>query len=195
MDETVKFENWSDIKDLREKKGISLDSLSEKMRLPIEKIEYLEKGDFSDADPIITRLQIKNYAKHLDLNYEEMVKLSGLNAAKTDTPVIPLGENVKIKKTRSYKGRKKAPGKALIYTLIVIGAVVMLFGLNQLAKTMNISSDVFEMTEKQQTALDTQTETLNDSTSFRPVLPQANKTEEVVDIVEQISEQALKLAR
>jgi hypothetical protein len=72
--------------------------------------------------------------------------------------------------------------------LIIIGVVVILFGLNQLAKTMNISSDVFEMTEKQQTALDNQTESIKDTISFRPVLPQADKAEEAVDIIEDMKE-------
>ncbi len=187
MEELMKIEIWSDIKILREEKGISLFSLSEKMRLPVEKIEYLENGNFSGADPIITRLQLKNYCRHLDINYEEIVILSGLKEPEADSPVFPLGESVKIKKTRSYRGRKKEPSKFLIYSIIVIGVVGAIFLLNLIAKNLNITSDVFEMTEQQTSSLDTPGK-VKDSTSFKPVVPQASKEEVVQDIMADMKE-------
>ena len=73
MEELKKIESWSDIKSLREEKGLTLSALAELLRLPVERIEFLEAGDFSNADPVITRLQLKNYCRHLNLNYEEIV--------------------------------------------------------------------------------------------------------------------------
>lgn len=177
------LEVWSDIRSLREKKGISLQTLSEKMRLPLERIAFLEEGDFTNADPIITRLQLKNYARHLELDYDEIVRLSGLNKIKTEAIAEPLIESVNIKKTRPYRGRKKEPSKALIYTLIVLGVLLVIFVLNRLANNLNISSDVFEMTKQQQSSLDTPSE-INDTTSFRPILPQAAKEDIARDIIE-----------
>lgn len=183
MEEIKKLETWSDIKSLREKKGISLQTLSEKMRLPLEKIAFLENGDFTDADPIITRLQLKNYAQHLDLDYDEIVRLSGLKESNTETLVVPLVESVNIKKTRKYRGRKKEPNKVFIYALIVISILLVIFVLNRLASNLNITSDVIEMTEQQQNSLDTPNE-IKDTTSFRPILPQARKEEVKSDIIE-----------
>ena len=177
------LEVWSDIKILREKKGISLQLLSENMRLPIERIAYLEEGDFSNADPIITRLQLKNYARHLDLDYNEVIRLSGLNTVNTDIIAEPLIDKINVKKTRPYRGRKKEPSKALIYTLIILGVLSVIFILNLIARNLNITSDVFEMTEQQQTSLDTPSE-IKDSTSFKPIIPQAAKEETTKDIIE-----------
>jgi len=181
------IEVWSDIKSLREKKGISLQTLSENMRLPIEKIMYLEKGDFADADAIITKLQLKIYARHLDVDYNEIVQLSGLNQEQADTTTEPKLESFNIKKSRPYRGRKKEPNKALIYTLIILAVLVAIFLLNRLASNWNITSDVFEMTEQQQNSLDVSNET-KDSTSFKPILPQAAKEEIAKDIIEDMQE-------
>jgi transcriptional regulator with XRE-family HTH domain len=186
MEEPINITSWDKLKKLREEKGVSLFTLSEKMRLPQERIEYLEAGDFSDADPVITKLQIKNYCKQLDLDYEEIILLSGLKEPPTDIPAAPLGESVKIKKTRSYRGRKKEPSKLLIYTLIVAGVVGGIFLLNLIASNLNITSDAFEMTEDQVNALDTPTET-KDTTSFKPVLPQTTKEDVVTDVLEDMS--------
>ena len=186
MEDPIKIENWEEIKKLREEKGISLFSLSEKMRLPQERIEYLEAGDFENADPIITKLQIKHYCQHVGLEYEEILPLSGLNEPPTDIPAVPLGESVKIKKTRSYRGRKKEPSKVLIYTIIVVGVVGAIFLLNLIASNLNLTSDVFEMTEEQSTALDAPVNN-EDSSSFKPILPQAVKEEVVADVLEGMS--------
>jgi len=181
------LEVWSDIKSLREKKDISLQNLSENMRLPVERIAYLEKGDFSNADPIITRLQLKNYARHLGLDYDEIIRLSGLGKTNIDIIAEPLIDKTNVKKTRPYRGRKKEPSKALIYTLIILGVLLMVFVLNRIASNLNIASDVFEMTEQQQSSLDTPTET-KDSTSFKPIIPQAVKEKTTIDIIEDMQE-------
>ena len=186
MDDPIKIETWDQVKKLREEKGISLFSLAEKMRLPQERIDYLEAGDFSNADPIITKLQIKHYCQHVGLEYEEILKLSGLSQPPTDIPAVPLGDSIKIKKTRSYRGRKKEPSKALIYMIIVAGVVGAIFLLNWIASNLNLTSDVFEMTEEQASALDTPTDS-KDSSSFRPVLPQAVKEEGIADVLEGMS--------
>ena len=175
--------NWEDIKQHREEKGVSLNSLSEKMRLPMERIEYLEAGDFSDADPIITKLQLKNYAKFLDLDYDLISNLAGFNTPIADTAIEPLGESLKIKNTHSYRGRKRAPKKWVVYTLIIIASIVVILLLNRMAVALNISSDVFEMTEQQINALDPPLDTKKDSNSFKPSLPQVQKEEVDVDII------------
>jgi len=177
------LEVWSDLRSLREKKNISLQTLSENMRLPVERITYLEEGDFSNADPIITRLQLKNYATQLGLDYEEILHLSGFDKRITETIAEPLFDKVSVKKTRPYRGRKKEPSKALIYTLIIVGVLLVIFVLNQIASNLNITSDVFEMTEQQQRSLDTPSQT-KDSTSFKPIIPQATKEESTRDIIE-----------
>lgn len=182
MEESKKIETWSDIKNLREEKGISLFSISEKMRLPPEKIEFLENGDFSNADPVITRLQLKIYCRHLGFDYEEIVLLSGLKEPENELPTISLDKSTKIIKTRSYRGRKKEPSKVLIYSVIVIGVIAAIFLLNLIAKNLNITSDVFEMTELQTSSLDSPDDK-KDITSFKPVLPQATKEEIVQDII------------
>ncbi len=183
MTEELILETWSNIKSLREQKGVSLDSLSEKMRLPVERIEYLEAGDFSEADPIITKLQLKNYARILDIDYETISELAGFNIPKVETIAEPLGENVKIKKTRTYRGRKKEPKKGLIYVAIIVACIVTIIILNRLAIAFNINSDVFEMTEEQVNALDTPIESEKDTGSFKPFLPQVKKEAVDVDII------------
>ncbi|MCF7833057.1 MAG: helix-turn-helix domain-containing protein [Candidatus Marinimicrobia bacterium] len=177
------LETWSDIKSLREEKGISLQTISEKMRLPVERITYLETGDFKDADPIITKFQLKIYAKHLGLDYDEIIRFCDLNVSKSETKTKSRVESFRIKKTRPYRGRKKEPSKALIYTLIVLGALIVIFVLNRLASNWNITSDVFEMTEQQQSSLDNPDE-IKDTTSFKPILPQAVKESVARDITE-----------
>lgn len=109
MRDELFLENWSQLKSLRENKGLSLDVLSEKMRLPLERIEFLEKGIFDKDDIIIIRLQLKNYARILDIDYEELIKLAGLKKPTEETQTQTLGTSVNIKKTRTYKGRKKNP--------------------------------------------------------------------------------------
>jgi len=187
MEEPIKIEKWSDIKAIREEKGISLFSLSEKMRLPQEKIEYLEAGNFENADPVITKLQLKNYALHVGLNYDEIIELSGLKQPVEEVNIKPLSEGIKIKKTRSYKGRKKEPSKLLIYSVIVVGVVGAIFLLNFIASNLNITSDVFEMTEEQKSSLDTPLDT-KDTASFKPFLPQVQKEEIVSDVIEDMNE-------
>jgi len=186
MDEPIKIETWDQIKKLREEKGISLFSLAEKMRLSQERIDYLEAGDFSKADPIITKLQIKHYCQHVGLEYEEILKLSGLSQPPTDIPAVPLGDSIKIKKTRSYRGRKKEPSKILIYSVIVVGVVGAIFLLNLIATNLNLTSDVFDMTEEQTTALDNPGEQ-KDSSAFKPSLPQAVKEDVATDVMEGLS--------
>ena len=112
--------------------------------------------------------------------------MSGLSEPPTDIPAVPLGESVKIKKTRSYRGRKKEPSKALIYTIIVAGVVGAIFLLNWIASNLNLTSDVFDMTEQQVNALDAPADS-KDSSSFRPVLPQASKEDVIADVLEDMS--------
>ncbi len=176
------FENWNDIKEHREKKGISLQALSEKMRMPVEKIIFLETGDFNDADPVITRLQLKNYAQQLDLDYNELLELCDLHQIKTDEPTDIQTQKIDIKKTRPYRGRRKEPSKFLIYSLIVIAVFFVIFILNKISSHLNITDDLFEMTEKQQHSLDNNSISEQDSNLFRPVLPQTAKAMENVDI-------------
>jgi hypothetical protein len=187
MEEAKIPESWQDLKKTREERGISLSSLSEKMRLPVEKIEFIEKGDFEHADPVITKLQLKNYAFHLGLDYHSILELSGLKEPSSQSVPVPLGEKIKIKKTRSYRGRKKEPSKILIYIIIVAGVVGAIFLLNFIASNLNIASDVFEMTENQKNALDVHSGS-SDSAAFKPVIPQAVKEEIKTDIIENMNE-------
>ncbi len=186
MRDELFLENWSQLKSLRENKGLSLDVLSEKMRLPLERIEFLEKGIFDKDDIIIIRLQLKNYARILDIDYEELIELAGLKKPTEETQTQTLGTSVNIKKTRTYKGRKKEPNKVLIYFLIILGTLALIFALNRAAVSMGINSDVFEMTKQQKNALDTPSETSIDSSSFKPILPQAQKKIEELDIIEEM---------
>ncbi len=176
------FESWNDIKEHREEKGISLQALSEKMRLPVERIIFLEAGDFSNADPVIIRLQLKNYAQQLDLDYNELLQLCDLHQIKTDVLTDIQTQKIDIKKTRPYRGRRKEPSKFLIYGLIVIAVFLVIFILNKVSSHLNITDNLFEMTEKQQHALDNNSVSEQDSNLFRPVLPQATKAMEDVDI-------------
>lgn len=187
MTEELILENWADLKSLRESKGISIVSLSEKMRLPVERIEFLEAGVFDSNDLIITKLQLKNYAKYLDIEYENIIELAGLKQENDSLPVQAIGESLKIKKTRTYQGRKKKPNKLLVYIAIVVGTLALIFALNRLAVVLNLSSDVFEITQHQVNALNTPTETPEDTNSFRPFLPQAHKEVETIDILDTMS--------
>ena len=176
------FEQWSDIRAYREEKGIRLELLSEKMRVPVEKILFLEDGDFQHADPVITRLHLKNYALQLGLDYSELLALSGLEEKKeTLTPGI-IVEQAAVKKTRSYRGRKKKPAKALIYGLVIVAVVAMLFLLNTLSRHFNFSNNLYEMTEMQRKALDENKNPGSDSLLFRPVIPQAGRKAEEKDV-------------
>jgi hypothetical protein len=188
MEQSKKPEMWSDLKLLREEKGISLQHLSDLMRLPVERIQFLEDGDFTNDDPIITRLQLKNYARYLNLKYEDIIAISSLSIPTTDFVAEPLGESIKIKKTRSYRGRKKEPKKWLVYTFVILGSLIALFILNKLASNLSISTDVFEMTEQQVNALNTPSEEKNDTLVFKPVLPQMNKEEVITDITAEMLE-------
>lgn len=186
MEEPIKIETWDQVKKLREEKGISLFTLAEKMRLTQERIEYLEAGDFSNADPIITKLQIKHYCQHVGLEYEELLQLSGLSEPPSDIPAVPLGTSVKIKKTRSYRGRKKEPSKGPDLFDYCRRGRWSHFLLNLIATNLNLTSDVFDMTEEQATALDDNS-AQKDSSAFKPSLPQAVKEEVAVDVLEGMS--------
>lgn len=186
MTDEIILENWADLKSLRENKGLSLKLLSEKIRLPIERIEFLEAGIFDNDDLVITRLQLKNYAKILDIDYEKIIEMAGFERPKKDILAQPLGKSVNIKKTKTYKGRKKGPSKVLIYSLVIIGTIVLIFALNRVAVALGINSDVFEMTKQQINALDTPVEASKDSSSFKPFFPQLKKEVEVIDIIEKM---------
>lgn len=169
------FEQWSDIGAYREEKGIRLEQLSEKMRVPVEKILFLEAGDFANADPVITRLHLKNYALQLGLDYTELLALSGLEKKEEkELPESILVQNT-VKKTRSYRGRKKEPRKILIYTLVIAAVVGLLFLLNMLSRHFNVNSNLYEMTEMQRKALDENKSSGSDSLLFRPIFPQSAK--------------------
>ena len=178
------FENWEDIRKYREEKGVTREELGKKMRLSAGRIAYLEAGDFSDADPVIVRLQLKNYAQHLGIAYTEILALSGLKEEKTPETPQAGTQKLNIKKTHSYKGRRKGPGKGLIYTLVVLGAAAMIFGLNILFRNIDTGEDLYEMTRRQSLALANDSAYLHDSTLFKPVLPQAVNATEVRDITE-----------
>ncbi|MFO7840817.1 MAG: helix-turn-helix domain-containing protein [Fidelibacterota bacterium] len=178
------FENWKEIKEFREKQGVSLQDLSAKMRLPVERIRFLEAGDFKDADPVIIRLQLKNYAQQLGIDYNEILRVSGLQKVRTPEPGAVKTEKVNIRKTHSYKGRKKEPSKTLIYGLIIVAVFFLIFFLNKLFENLENSEDLFEMTRKQSQALVNDSSYLHDSTLFKPVLPQAKKAVEPKDITE-----------
>jgi transcriptional regulator with XRE-family HTH domain len=177
-------DNWNDIREYRENKGISIESLSEKLRLTPERIRYLEKGDFQNADPVIIRLHLKNYAAHVGLDYQELLEISGLKRSKEQNPPESYSEKVLVKKTRSYKGRKKEPSKILIYGSIVVGVFLLIFILNKVFSGLDIRENLFEMTDQQRFALDHDTEESLDSLRFRPVIPQAGSQEQVIDITE-----------
>jgi transcriptional regulator with XRE-family HTH domain len=169
------FEQWSDIGEYREKKGIRLEQLSEKMRIPVEKILFLEAGNFTHADPVITRLHLKNYALQVGLDYAELLAMSGLEKKEErELPESILVQSA-VKKTRSYRGRKKEPSKVLIYSLVIAAVIAFLFLLNMLSRHFNVSSNLYEMTEMQRKALDENKTTGSDSQLFRPVLPQSAK--------------------
>ncbi|MBN2781218.1 MAG: helix-turn-helix domain-containing protein [Candidatus Marinimicrobia bacterium] len=178
------FETWNEIKKYRESQGISIETLSERTRLSSEKILFLEAGDFSKADKIITRFQIKNYAQQMGLNYEELIELGGLKSIPTPLPAESRVESVTIKKTHSYRGRKKELGKPVIYALIVLGVFIAVFALNLLSRHFNLSSDLFEMTDQQRKALDDTPAAVRDSTLYKPVLPQVAKRTETRDITD-----------
>ncbi len=176
------FESWKEIRKYRKEKGISREALSRKMRLSVERIAFLEAGDFSDADPVITRLQLKEYARHLGVDYDELLALSGLQKAETPDAGAAGIEKVNIKKTHSYRGRRKKISKTLLYSLVTAAVLLLIFLLNRVAENFSGSEDFFEMTRKQPQALVNDSAYLHDSTLFRPVLPQSEKLPEKKDI-------------
>jgi len=63
------------IKNAREAKKISLRELSEKLKIPINYLEYLEKGDYKMLpDDIYISAYLKKYCQILDLNINEILK-------------------------------------------------------------------------------------------------------------------------
>lgn len=181
------LESWSDIKKYREERNISVEALSEKMRVPPEKIHFLEAGDFSASDPVIIRLHLKNYAAILELDYRELLKLSGLEDKRNETAPDSLHSPSRtIKKTHRYRGRKKGPSKALIYTLIIAAFVVLLVLLNVFSKQFKFGNNLYEMTEMQRKSLDQEHTTAKDSAKLRPVLPQLEGEKTETDILENL---------
>lgn len=179
------FEEWSEIKKYREEKGIGLETLSEKMRVTVEKIRFLETGDFTDADPVITRLHLKNYARLLGLDTEEVLALSGLEKqVSTELPDSLHSPAAPVKKTHAYRGRKKSPSKLLIYTLAIAGFVVLLVLLNVLSRHFQFSNNLYEMTEMQRKSLDQDRPLGADSLRLRPILPQMSQQDAETDILE-----------
>jgi transcriptional regulator with XRE-family HTH domain len=177
-------ETWEEIRTYREEKGLSLEVLSERLRLPVERIMYLEKGDFSDADPVIIRLHLKNYAKQLELDYQKLLELCGLDQKKETYIPENYSDKTIVKKTRSYRGRKKEPSKVIIYGSIVLGVFLLIFLMNRLFIHLEIPDNLFEMTDKQRFALDHEQDQISDSLRYRPVIPQVAKQAEVIDITE-----------
>src|SRR6056297_2481937 len=115
------LETDKDISKLRQDKNITLEELSEAMRLPVSRIEFLEKGHFENEDKVILKLQLKNYAKFTGINYQTVLKLSGLD--KKPENVEAKSYTVAVKKTHSYSGRKKQINPAVIYSFVVIAAI------------------------------------------------------------------------
>lgn len=178
------FESWSDIKKYREERGFSVEALSEKMRVSPEKIRFLEAGDFSASDPVIIRLHLKNYAALLELDYRELLKLSGLQEEKSETAPDSLHSPSRaIKKTHRYRGRKKAPRKTLIYALIIAAFFGLLILLNVFSEQFRFGNNLYEMTEMQRKSLDQEQNITKDSTKLRPVLPQLEGQEAETDIL------------
>ncbi|MBW6458404.1 MAG: helix-turn-helix domain-containing protein [FCB group bacterium] len=177
-------ETWEEIKSYREEKGLSLEALSERLRLPVHRIMYIEKGDFSDADPVIIRLHLKNYALQVGLEYGKLLELSGLDQKKQTHTPENYTEKTIVKKTRSYRGRRKEPSKVLIYSSIALGVFLLIFGLNKLFTHLEIRDDLFEMTDKQRFALDHEQDQNVDSLRYRPVIPQVVRQTEAIDITE-----------
>ena len=63
-----------DLKSLRESKNISIEELSAQTRIRISIFEKIESGDFSFQPPTYIRAFIKQYAKAIDIDPEELAK-------------------------------------------------------------------------------------------------------------------------
>lgn len=105
----------------RERKNLSLESVAKATRITVENLEALERDDFqSISAPVIVRGFLRNYANQLGLDpkdvlarYEAQIDLLRISSRAKDSP--PVGE------------RNPLPKYLIFFILIVIGVAVIFY--------------------------------------------------------------------
>lgn len=139
------FQELADeLKKSRESKELTIEQVSSKTKIDLKFLEAMELGDFAFLPEIYVKAFVKQYAKALDLDEEEMQKKyeaakSGLNLSEIDKETLP-AENINERnepapvKEKSYvydavemaKGNLKNSSNFYKGKLILGGAVVIL---------------------------------------------------------------------
>ena len=107
-----------ELKEAREKSGISLQQVSAKTRIDIKFLEAIEKGDFSFLPELYVKAFIKQYAKVVGLDEEEVSEK--YDAAKSGKP-IDLDEEQSpesVDVTKSEQHKTDEPGKTPTRTYV-----------------------------------------------------------------------------
>lgn len=177
------FKTWADLKKYRLEKNISDEQISAYLRLPLGRVEYLETGNFENDDLIILKLQLKNYAKFLDIPYQDIIALAELEKpAETQLPDSNYTAQPQVKKTHSYRGRKKQFNPVFIYSLVVLAAIVIIIVLNRYTNTVQPEYSLYESNSfSSDTTAATETESEDTASAFKPYIPQS-QTDEIVSI-------------
>ena len=131
-----------ELKTHREKKEISLQLIHNKTRIDIKYLKAIEEGNFAVMPQVYLRAFIKEYAKSIELDPEEVLKKYEMAIAGTygiEEPVEEEGERskkeVKAEKKKlvytseNLKGPEETPSKNnnnLIMILAGIGAVIVI---------------------------------------------------------------------
>lgn len=178
------FDLWTDLKKYRLEKDITDEQISEHLRLPIERITYLEKGDFENDDMIILKLQLKNYAKFLDIPYQDIIALAELEKpSETQLPNNNYTAQPQVKKTHAYRGRKKQFNPVFIYSLVVVAAIVVIIVLNRYTNAVQPEYSLYENKSfPTDTTTTVEVENKDTASAFKPYIPQSQTDEiEIID--------------
>jgi cytoskeleton protein RodZ len=104
----------------REKKGVSLDSVAKVTRITMENLEALERDDFQAISaPVFVRGFLRSYANYLGLDPQELVSRYD---SQTDLFKAP-----RAKETPQPPKEENPLTKYLVYLCILLGAVALSF--------------------------------------------------------------------
>ncbi len=142
------------LKEARESIGISIDEASEDLKLSIEQLENIEQGDIQAFKDILSvKFFIRDYAKYLGLNYEDIVdefneylfdytsKIS-LDEIKEAKKVLKVEDDKRVSSPYTIEKKEKSiMNNYLLIGLIVVFLLISIFLVYSLLEDTNENPD------------------------------------------------------